>query len=288
MAKNLLISGIIEERNENCKDAVVAFLKEELAIDMDVNLKIKTAHRLGYKRGDSVSDRAMIVKVNDELKELILSNIDRLDGRKNKKGKSFYVNIQQPEARIESKRNAKALLKKYQEKFKSAKVELRAEKVYINNEWKRPLLEPPRVDQLFFDPDEQKTMSKIQYCYTPPTDERSSSFWAASSRVDSLEKAKLAYKKIRQEFPALSHISAACVTAHEGSMISALADDQEHGAGFRILRKIREQKQENIIIFVARKFGGEHIGGRRFEIIEQLAVKAIQQLNMFENPTQEP
>lgn len=290
MAKNLLISGIVEDHHENCKEQVRKFLLEELDINiaLDEDLKIKVAHRLGFRREDINSDRAMIIKVNDKLKELILNNIEHLEGRKNRKGKSYYINIQQPEAKIEAKRNAKALLKRFQEKFKSAKVEMRGDKVYMNNEWQRPLLEAPRVDQLFYDPEEQKQLGKLKILYSPPVDERSSNFWAAACRVDSIQIARQAYKKIRQDHPTMSHISAAVVSTHEGNMTSGLADDLEHGAGFRILRKIREVKQQNIVVFVARKFGGEHIGGRRFEIIEKVAEKAIQQLVMFEQPQHQP
>lgn len=168
MSKNIIMSGIVEERNENCKEKFTQFLKDEMAIDLKEEHAIKVAHRLGAKREDPRSDRAMIIKVNIALKELILANIENLEGRSNVKGKSSYVNIQQPEAKIEARRNAKALLKRYQERHKNAKVELKGDKVYLNNEWQRPLVTPPKLDQLFYDAEDQKQLAKIKLCYTPP------------------------------------------------------------------------------------------------------------------------
>lgn len=223
----------------------------------------------------------MIAKVNHSLKEAMLEGIDHLTGRSNVQGESFYINVQQPEARLESRHNAKALLRRYQTKYSSAKVEIRGDKVYVNNDWKRPLIHAPTPEDIYFDSDEQKELNKIKLVYTQPEDSRSSTFWAAAVRVDSVQQVQRAYNKVRQDAPSVDHIAAAFVTQHEDEMTSGLADDKEYGAGHKILRSIRDAQEEHIAVFVAHRFGGEHLGPNRFELISKLATRAIVQLNKF-------
>lgn len=100
-------------------------------------------------------------------------------------------------------------------------------------------------------------------------------------KVDTTSDVQKAYNKICQDAPAIDHIPMAFVAQHEGESTSGLVDDKEHGAGHRVLKAIREMGEHNIAVFVARRFGGEHIGASRFDVISKLASKAILQLNMF-------
>lgn len=284
MAKNVVISGILKAKNEDPTKQVCEFLKQELniPIDIDDKLQVKLAHRIGVPRKGS--SRAMIAKVNQALRQQIYANIEDLAGRTNPKGEPFYLNFQQPEARLESKRNAKALLRKYQAKYKTAKVDIRGDKVYVNNEWQRPPVRAPQPTDLFFDSEEQKEMNKIKPIYTKPEELKTSSFWAAAVRVDTTLEVQRAYNKLRQESLSLDHISLGYVSKYHDEEFSGLVDDKEHGAGHKILRVIREKNETGIAVFVARQFGGEHIGPQRFEVISKLAKSAIEQLNRFTTP----
>lgn len=104
----------------------------------------------------------MVVKVNQPLKEAMMENLDRLQGRTNMRGDNFFINIQQPQARLESRRNAKVLLRKYQAKFAEANVEIGGEKVYVNNQWKRPLVHAPIPQDLYYESEEQKELNKMR------------------------------------------------------------------------------------------------------------------------------
>lgn len=201
MAMNMVISGIIEAKDENCKYQVKKFLKEEMDLDLDMcpEFKIKVAHRLGSKtvlKQKRKGSRPMVVKVNQSLKDAMLENTARLDGRTNLQGDEYYVNVQQPEARVEARRNAKAILRKYQAKLPTAKVEIRGEKVYVNSQWKRPLVHAPTPQDLYHDPDEQKEMNKMKIIYTQPEDISASSFWASAVRVSTVSEVQRAYNKI--------------------------------------------------------------------------------------------
>lgn len=162
MAKNIVISGILESQNENCVQKVQEFLKNELNIPVDVDdtLKVKLAHRIGVPKPGL--PRAMVAKINQALHQEIFKNIDDLEGRQNPAGDPYYLNFQQPEARLEAKRNAKAILRKFQAKHKNAKVEIKGDKVYLNNEWQKPPVRAPQPQDLYYDPDEQKGNEQVE------------------------------------------------------------------------------------------------------------------------------
>lgn len=98
MAKNIVISGIMEAPNENCIQQVQRFLKNKLniPIDIDDSLKVKIAHRMGVAKQNS--SRAMVAKINQALRQEIYNNIEDLEGRHNSAGEPYYLNFQQPEA----------------------------------------------------------------------------------------------------------------------------------------------------------------------------------------------
>ena len=68
-----------------------------------------------------------------------MNNLSKLKGKKNHAGKSYYINVQQPEAINKARRNAKALMKKFEEKNKKLsadhqrKIKIKNNHVYINN-----------------------------------------------------------------------------------------------------------------------------------------------------------
>lgn len=153
--------------------------------------------------------------------------------------------------------------------------------MYVNNDWQRPYVRAPQPQDLYFDQDEQKEMNKLKIIYTKPEDLKSSSFWAAAVRADTTLEVQRAYNKIRQDSPSVDHIVLGYVSKCNDEEVSGLVDDNEHGAGHKVLRAIRERKEVNIAVFVARRFGGEHIGPQRFQVFLRLALQAMEQLNKF-------
>ena len=55
-------------------------------------------------------------------------------------------------------------------------------------------------------------------------------------------------------------------------------DDSEHGAGRTLLNKMKAMEAENLAIYVARYYGGQQIGKRRFEVYADLAKQAVMQV----------
>ena len=70
----------------------------------------------------------------------------------------------QPEAIIEARRNAKSLMRKFEEKNKKLsanrqmKIKIKNNHVYVNNVLEKQPVQAPMPTDLFPDPDEQKEM----------------------------------------------------------------------------------------------------------------------------------
>lgn len=70
------------------------------------------------------------------------------------------------------------------------------------------------------------------------------------------------------------HIAVACVVGDQ----EAYHDNGEFGAGFRLLKAIKNSGMNNVALFMIRQFGGINIGPKRFTIMVDLAELALEKL----------
>ena len=75
-----------------------------------------------------------------------------------------------------------------------------------------------------------------------------------------------------------SHVSWACRLALDGRITEMKGDGGESGAGSIILDALRKSSAENILVAVARWYGGKHIGGLRFRIYRKLTSEMLETL----------
>ncbi len=75
-----------------------------------------------------------------------------------------------------------------------------------------------------------------------------------------------------------SHVSWACRLAREGRIDDMKGDGGESGAGNVILDVLRKSSTENVLVAVARWYGGKHLGGLRFRIYRKLTSKMLETL----------
>ena len=61
----------------------------------------------------------------------------------------------------------------------------------------------------------------------------------------------------------------------DGETRSGYCDDGEWASGSLLAGVLREKGLSNVLIMVTRKFGGVHLGKRRFELIRQVANETI-------------
>lgn len=280
MAENITVGGIVgdskEANNSDARMLVLAFLEEELEIEVDPT-EVFVTHWMGQYVKDR--HRSVIMKVTPHLKTKILDNTYKLAKKKNSLNKPFSVNVQLPEMLAEQKREIRQIIKTKREEEKSlddsqkSKILVKNNKVYINGQLQRKLLKPPTVDQLFdISQEEKEKMDKIKLKFTQPKPAKSNEFMGAACIVESMNEVHLAYRKLFLKFPGADHIIAAF--SCEGKQ--GYQDDSEFSAGFRVLNVINDTRFSNLAVFIIRDYGGEHLGPTRFTIIKELAEEAIQ------------
>lgn len=282
MSQNFTISGLAESKNENCSRKVYQFLSEVMEINVLQN-DIKVAHRLGFfnPKAKQVRPRLMVVKVTRSLKEKILQNKAKLKGKYNFQGDQYYVNIQLPEAMMAEK---KALsyevnrLKKFNDL--QAKEEdkisfnIKGKQLFVENELHVQNVFPPRPLELFVSKSEQQKMDKMNFTLSQPKTQDGSIFVGLAINVTSIPDVNRAYRKVRQMYPSYDHI----MMGYRINNYSGYQDDGEHASGIKLHALIYAMKRTDVAVFVARNFGGSHLGPKRFDYIHQVAEAALKNL----------
>ena len=72
-----------------------------------------------------------------------------------------------------------------------------------------------------------------------------------------------------------SHLSWALRPENGGSVMETKSDGGETGAGSCILDVLRKRKVTNMLVLVARWYGGRHLGPMRFRIYRKLTGRVL-------------
>jgi len=75
-----------------------------------------------------------------------------------------------------------------------------------------------------------------------------------------------------------SHVSWACRISRTGRIDDLKGDGGESGAGTVILDVLRKSSTENVLVAVARWYGGKHLGGLRFRTYRKLTSDILKDL----------
>ena len=107
-------------------------------------------------------------------------------------------------------------------------------------------------------------------------EESGSKFFCSILKTQTFEEVQKAYLKIRSEHLNATHVM--CGYRIFGAHVPLLqnySNDGETFCGNRILDALKSAGVFNMTIFVVRYYGGEHMGSRRFEIINEMCREAI-------------
>ena len=274
MRDSLRITNLEEKDDENTKETVSTFFKEKLGLDI-VPLD---AFRRGGRQRDQGRPRQIVCSfASKEDRQAVREAASKLKGIKNPNGDFYFINDQLPEAMEEGKRDLAARAYNVKERAKAEgveiKVQIRNSQLVVNNHVVNKKVHPPKLqDLLCIDQQEQTKIDEMKMMVTSdPLTEKGSRFQAHLFEARTLQDVRRAYKKMKQEFAELDHISAAyMLDADEGTQ-----DDGEFGAGNVLLRAVKAAGVSRVVIFATRRFGGTHIGPKRFQLIRQVATTAL-------------
>ena len=160
-------------------------------------------------------------------------------------------------------------------KDKRKQVHIKNKILYINNVPQKQYITPPNLPEVLnISTLDQQRMEKIQLQVTESVSEKGSTFRGFATTVKSVPEIRLAYRRIKALYPECDHV----VMAYRLKSYTGNQDDGEYGASKRLLQMLTEGKCKNTVLFVAKEYGGIHLGQRRFIRIEKVAKEASAKL----------
>ena len=144
MQQNIMINGLSEVGEENCKQVVIKFLSQVMDTTVEPS-EVLVAHRIGQK---GKKPRLMVVRCTEELKTRVLQNTKNLKDKKNSHGDSYYVNKQQPDKINEQQCEIRENIRHLKESEahlpidQRAKIEIRGGVLYTNKEPQKKQIHP--------------------------------------------------------------------------------------------------------------------------------------------------
>lgn len=283
MIKNLTISGLKEENNENPKNVVAQFLHEVLKTPLGEESDIRVAHRIGQPQEDR--HRAMVVKCTLPLKSAIMESYKSYKEALNGQPCLYFVNEQYPDKIAEKRKEIRHFVWEQRRKEdhlpdnQKAKIKIQEDVVYVNKQPVNHKLGSVKIKDMFPTPEEQMELNSIKLAKSKDRTVKGSVFQAFAMEATEVEHARLAQQKVKVANPSATHIITAFLSGMDDYKFN---DDGEYGSGLRLVRHLQGLGYTDKVVVVVRRFGGKHIGPQRFQIINDLAVEAIEGLSCEE------
>ena len=276
MKANVIISGIKEKEDEDCKELAKDFFKTKVKTEGEI--EIEAAHRLGVGQ-----NRQMVVRLADvEDKAKIFENSKNLKDLTNEDNKKFFVNDQVPEEMSEMRKQAKWLTQdNYETKSNAHKLQLKIKRGQLQLDGQPYVKEvdaPTPNQMLKASAKQMKRVDQIRIFESKTVSERGSTFKAHTAEVTTPQEVRDAYIKVRKLNGTATHVACSYTLAGAiGTHNQGMIDDGEHGSGRLMLNYMKTHKIANQVFFIVRKYGGTKIGPYRFNIMERV-VKDVHEI----------
>jgi hypothetical protein len=265
MSNNVLLHNVPEKRDED-----ILYLIQQTLVAQGAALgliDVERAHRMGPLR--ERGHRTIVARIARQDQVQILLAATRKD-RGNYDRYAIRVMPQTPDIRRFNRAKTQELASPYRKAHPSAKIEVYDTHFTIDGKTIRDEIRPATAEEVLMrTKDDQDDMDDIKFHKTETTEERRSKFTLFAANITSSDEAKVAYKAIHKDMTASSatHLIAAYIVDDD---IRGWQDDNDFGMGRFLMKTMEEKGMKNIIMFLARNFGGVHLGQRRFNIISEL------------------
>nr|XP_022307840.1 protein IMPACT homolog [Crassostrea virginica] len=192
----------------------------------------------------------------------------------------FYITPQTPLQVNETKKKLQEMNTKYREENVKTKI-IGNKLVFPNGNVYRDRVQPPRAEDILTMEDEEiERLEETVVVKGEELTQEGNTFKGLSSSVQTYAHIKNMYKKVLldPEFACANHnILAYRFKDAEGRVHDGYCDNGEYGAGRRMLRALADKGILNAAVIVSRRLG-KHLGPRRFEIMNKLALSAAAKL----------
>ena len=268
MRENIVVHGISEDKDEDwqmSQTKIKNFLKNDLKIDDAEDMEIDRAHRSGQKIAGK--PRPIIVKfLASNSKEKVFKNV------KNLKHKNHLSVQEQLPPEVNECR------KRLWTKYKAAKADPKnrvswsTDKLVVNG-----VSISAKDENVEIRPSDHAD-TEIAVHHSEHVTIQDSTFMGHCAEIESKDEIPIVLADLlrdRAVAGATHNMYAYRITGKNGQMIEGSKDDGEHGAGYNLLKLLRDRDEKNVMVIVTRWFGKTHLGPRRFEIIRDCAEKTL-------------
>ncbi|XP_078330459.1 protein IMPACT homolog [Crassostrea virginica] len=214
------------------------------------------------------------------MKEDVLQSQRQL--RQQQQETPFHVSPQYPSSLVENRKHLSELQKKYTEQKVETKIKGNKLVFKNGNVYKDKVLVPRAEDVLLALDEEKEALGHIEVVTSEEKREKGNRFIANAAEAKTYGDVRKVYKKICSipiHAQASHRILVYRFTDKDGKLIDGYMDDGEYGAGRNLLKHLEERRLNNVVCVVTRWYGGEHLGGMRFELMKDVATEAAQKLN---------
>ena len=223
------------------------------------------------------SSRNIVVKLtSSKIKNKIFKNVTNLKGTKH-----LIVQEQLPQEIIERKKRLWSKYKAAKERAKTdrtVRVSWSLDKLIING-----VVHTYKDDVQIVSPEENYNAQEVTH--TQQVVEQKSKFIGHAAKLSRNTPVSSVLATLASD--ANTSTADHTIYAYRYGNVEGCSDDGEHGAGLRLLKVLQSKQANNTFVAVTRWFGGQHLGPRRFELIETSAKDALDLLNNAdpEDPT---
>ena len=277
--KNLVISGIIEDKNEKRQELMTKmahFFKHVMQIEGE-EVSFSHAQRLGQAK---LQDRPVLIKLKtQDEKAKIYKHVANLKGKENVKKKLYFVDDDMNAEEAETKRIFRDLLKENKGLDDADKMDIKMNrgKIIVDNQIvKKRVWSPTTAELLKMTQEDQEMIKCVKLMPAVEHQEKDSDYFSYVHKPRGYGDVQNGLFKLRLKHADATHVSCAYRLQNaKGPFYQEGHDDLEPGAGRTILKVLKENNLVNICVYVVRYYGGTKLGNRRYQILQMLAEGAI-------------
>ena len=268
MRDNILIHNFPYTQDENLSVTMPETIKRTLGVDVEFVI----IHRNGIRGVHNGKPVTITAKLADRAKKEEILNAQKAK-KIARQRLPFFITPQQPPVVVSNKNKIYDKANSLQKQSISAKV--KRDQIILGDgssyQEEVPLIR--NSDALQITSEETQALDEIQITSVDPIIRDGSEFSAAGAKAQTTDEVRDIYRKICVDpyvASANSRILVYRIRAENDKIIENYHDDDEHGAGRRLLKYMQENAIINAAIVVTRWIGDGHIGPQRFTIMETL------------------
>ena len=281
------------EGEENVMNTLIMFLRFKVKVKQVVYML--QAFRVGKKEDNKNRPITAILKTKGE-KGKIFSCIKNISKLTNDRGEKYRIKDYKPQREQEKGSRQRDLQYRNKKKNTAQRIAMSVEngELLLGQQKTKyhKIVEAPATSYLLnLDEDDRKRIMKVKIDEGTRITNGKCTFHSFSLSTNSIVEVRDAYAQLRLRHGKARHIVCAYHLPGEiEPLYSDYVDDEEWGAGRRILKMMTDADLWYRAIYVVRYYGGENLGAARFDTYQQAAEAVVNKhpRNKINNQVQTP